>query len=149
MRRVIVMVVGLGALLAACSGSEPAIELAEGSSGPDSHGFNPASPSTIAANRREAVRIGAITSDDEALAVRGFIGRDENLEIRDPDGGVDLPGEAPLTRAPGQLRSLRRGRHVALGELARHRPLGRARSRRRAEDLSLDAAALTGGVTPE
>lgn len=88
MRRVIVMVVGLGALLAACSGSEPAIELAEGSSGPDSHGFNPASPSTIAANRREAVRIGAITSDDEALAVRGFIGRDENLEIRDPDGGV-------------------------------------------------------------
>lgn len=36
MRRVIVMVVGLGALLAACSGSEPAIELAEGSSGPDS-----------------------------------------------------------------------------------------------------------------
>jgi alkyl sulfatase BDS1-like metallo-beta-lactamase superfamily hydrolase len=125
MRRVIVMVVGLGALLAACSGSEPAIELAEGSSGPDSHGFNPASPSTITANRREAVRIGAITSDDEALAERGFIGRDENLEIRDPDGGViwraadyDFLSEPPVASVhPGLWRQARLNNHHGLFEV--------------------------------
>lgn len=88
MRPITCVLVGLCLVLASCgegvSVPAPMTDMA----GPDAAGFNPADASTAGANSAVAGRIASIDSDDEALAMRGYIGRDEALEIRNPDGEI-------------------------------------------------------------
>jgi len=125
MRYLVALMAGLGCLLAACSGSETDMELAAGETGPDRAGFNPASPATAAANGQLAARIDAIASEDDALAMRGFVGRDDSLDIRDPDGATiwrvtdyDFLTDAPAaTVHPGLWRQARLNNHYGLFEV--------------------------------
>lgn len=126
MRRLRPLMAGLGCLLlAACGGDGARVELDTGEIGPDAAGFNPASLSTATANGRHAARIDAIASDDDALAMRGFIGRDDNLVIRDPEGAVIwrmadydfLSGDPAASVHPGLWRQARLNNQYGLFEV--------------------------------
>ncbi|WP_291841977.1 alkyl sulfatase dimerization domain-containing protein [Maricaulis sp.] len=85
MRQISGVVMGLGLVLAGC-GERPAVVSEPG--GADAAGFHPASATTEQANARLARQVDALPSDDYVLAMRGFVGRDEDLEITDPTGAV-------------------------------------------------------------
>ena len=85
MRQVAGIVVGLCLSLAACENNQTVVV---GSEQPDAAGFYPASAATAAIHADAVRTVEAVESDDHVLALRGFIDRDEMLEIAGPNGDI-------------------------------------------------------------
>lgn len=88
MRVPILILAGLCCLLAGCGEGDPVTAATSGPDGPDAAGFLPAAPSVARDHAVTSARLAAYPSQDDRLVLRGFVGRDENLEIRNPDGAV-------------------------------------------------------------
>ena len=88
MRTATLILAGLCCVLAGCGGGDPAPAARSGPDGPDAAGFHPASADVAREHAATSARLSAYPSEDEALARRGFVGRDEDLEIRNPDGEI-------------------------------------------------------------
>ncbi len=88
MRAPILILTGLYCLLAGCDGVDPVSEPSGRPDGPDGAGFLPASPAVVRDQAETSARLAAYPSGDLALSRRGFVARDEDLEIRNPAGEV-------------------------------------------------------------
>ena len=88
MRKATLILAGLCCVLAGCGGGDPAPAARSGPDGPDAAGFHPASTDVAREHAETSARLSAYPSEDETLARRGFVGRDEDLEIRNPDGEI-------------------------------------------------------------
>lgn len=72
-------------LLFGCTDSTPDMQAVQ-SADADSHGFSAPTPATAAANQAVAGQVNLTDERDFADALRGFIARDEGLDIRNPAG---------------------------------------------------------------
>jgi alkyl sulfatase BDS1-like metallo-beta-lactamase superfamily hydrolase len=74
--------------LTACGASENALPLPEAGIAVDENGMSAPSEATLRANQAFSARLDLTNDLDFQLAQRGFIARDENLDIRAEDGRV-------------------------------------------------------------